>query len=122
MEFIHLDNFIVPSTMPVGYFLLVLIYVLKKNVDRWFKINWKKRKGELYLVAWWLAMLMMYVVEFATHGQYRVPQKMIETCILILLPFGSNAISKIMHKRYTSVHHNKKIANVRRLERLQARS
>jgi hypothetical protein len=102
--------------MPIAYFLLVLIYVLRKNVDRWFEKNWKKRKGELYLVGWWLAMLVMYVIEFKTNGQYHVPPKMIETCILVLLPYGANAVSKHMHK------HRRKPNCSRQLIRVKVRS
>ena len=55
IEFIQLDAFQVPAYMPFAYFLLILIYVLKKEVHRWLKRSWKKQKGEFFLIGWWLA-------------------------------------------------------------------
>lgn len=122
MEFIHVDKFTVPPTMPVVYILLIFVFVLKKNVDRWFNRNWKKRKGELYLVGWWIAMLMMYIIQFETHDQYRVPPKMIETCILILLPYGVNTISKVLHTQLKSgVKHKRKTVTIVQQAHVKAR-
>ena len=102
VEFIHLDTFSVPGEMPAAYFLLIIIYVLRKEVDRWLRKHWKKRKGEFFLIGWWCGLLIMFIIEFKTHGHYAVPKRMIETCIWILIPFAATAVSKIVHARVKS--------------------
>src|SRR3989344_401067 len=97
MEFLHWDNYAVPLEMPLSYFLLVMIYVLRKEVDRWLKKSLRKRKGEYFLLGWWLAMLVMFVIEFMTLGRYSVPSRMVETCIWVLIPYCLSALSKILH-------------------------
>ncbi|MFC1687328.1 hypothetical protein ACFL0L_02020 [Patescibacteria group bacterium] len=92
-----MDTFTVPGEMPIAYFLLIIIYVLRKEVDRWLKKEWKKRKGEFFLIGWWCGLLIMFIIEFKTHGNYTVPKRMIETCIWILIPFAVTASSKIVH-------------------------
>jgi len=96
-EFIHFDTFTVPTEMPFAYFLLILIYVLRKEVDRWLRKAWKKRKGELFLVGWWFALLIMFIIEFKTLGKYSVPNRMINTCFWILIPYGVTTVSKIIN-------------------------
>ncbi|MFA6495630.1 MAG: hypothetical protein WCV50_00735 [Patescibacteria group bacterium] len=95
LEFLHFDNFSIPGSMPFAYLLLILIYVLRKEVDRWLRRNTKKRRGELFVIGWWLTLLMMFIVEFSTHSRYCVSKRMMETCILVLLPYIGTIVSKI---------------------------
>lgn len=97
VEFFKIDQFTVPKNMPFAYFMLILIYVMRKEVSRWLKENMKKRRGEIFLIGWWLSLLVMFVIEFNTHGKYCVPKRMMETCIWILLPYIGTLISRIAY-------------------------
>lgn len=97
VEFVKVNTFRIPEEMPFVYFLLILIYALRKEVDRWLKKTRKARKGELFVLGWWFAMLVMFIIEFRSLGFYTVPDRMIQTCIWVLLPYAATSISKIIH-------------------------
>jgi ACR3 family arsenite efflux pump ArsB len=77
----------VPSEMPIFYAVLVLLYVLRKRADSWMDTAIKKRGGEYFLVGWWFTLLVMFVIQVVTGGRYAVPRRMVETCLLISIPF-----------------------------------
>ncbi|MFH0804694.1 MAG: hypothetical protein V1916_00695 [Patescibacteria group bacterium] len=77
----------VPYEMPIFYAVLVLLYVLRKQADSWLDTTIKKRKGEYFLIGWWFALLVMFVIQVVTGGRYAVPRRMVETCLLISIPF-----------------------------------
>lgn len=101
-EFAKLDNYMVPDTMPFGYFMLLLLYVIKKGSDLWLNIHWQKRKGEFYLVAWFVVMMMMYIIQFVTDGAYVVPKSMLVTIIGIVIAYTGSMVSTIAHYLVTS--------------------
>jgi hypothetical protein len=101
-EFLYTDKFTVPAEMPFVYVLLFLLYV---EVEQWLRRQWKHDTGELFLIGWWFAMLVMYVIEFATISKYSVPRRMVETCVLMLVPFVLGIFSKVMHKRNARKQH-----------------
>lgn len=96
-EFLKLDTFSVPEGMPFCYFLLLILYIVKKESDRWLDIRWKKRKGEFYLVAWFIVSGIMFIIDFLTLGKYAVPNRLIETLIWIIVAYSGAMISIIMH-------------------------
>ena len=96
-EFIHLDSHVVPWRMPIVYFLLLTLYIVRKESDRWLDIKWKKRKGEIYLVLWFVVTGVMFVIEWSTSGYYLVPGRLIETLIWIIVAYAGAMISIITH-------------------------
>jgi len=96
-EFLKLDSFSVPGSMPFGYFLLLILYIVKKESDRWLDVRWKKRKGEFYLVAWFIVAGVMFIIEFFTLDKYIVPKRLIETLIWIVVVYFGAMISIIIH-------------------------
>ncbi len=96
-EFLKLDSFSVPGSMPFGYLLLLILYIVKKESDRWLDVRWKKRKGEFYLVTWFIIAGVMFSIEFYTLGKYTVPGRLIETPIWIVVAYSGAMISIIMH-------------------------
>ncbi|XOU94816.1 MAG: hypothetical protein ACNFW9_01985 [Candidatus Kerfeldbacteria bacterium] len=102
VEFIKYENFTVPGGMPFGYFMLLLLYIIKKESDRWLKIHWEKRVGEFYLIGWFVAMMIMFIIEFSTDGEYKVPRKLFETIIAIVVAYIGSMSSIIIHYLVTS--------------------
>lgn len=96
-EFIHLDSYVIPYRMPIVYFFLLILYIVKKESDRWLDIKWKKRKGEIYLVLWFVVTGVMFIIEWFTSGYYLVPGRLIETLIWIIVAYAGAMVSIIVH-------------------------
>ncbi|MCH7491962.1 hypothetical protein IID19_00010 [Patescibacteria group bacterium] len=83
--------------MPIVYFFLLILYIVKKESDRWLDIKWKKRKGEIYLVLWFVVTGVMFIIEWFTSGYYLVPGRLIETLIWIIVAYAGAMVSIIVH-------------------------
>ena len=111
VEFLKIDAFKVPPSMPFIYAILVFLYFVNKEFDRWLNRSWRKRQDEYFIVIWWCVLLAMTVIEFATQGKLTVPTRMIETCLAITVPFLLTEVSKHIHAkkhRLQIMHHQPK--------------
>ncbi|MFA5052326.1 MAG: hypothetical protein WC544_04705 [Patescibacteria group bacterium] len=86
-EFLHWNIVSIPFEMPLFYGLIVLLYVLRKNTDAWLEKIRNKRPGEYFLIGWWLGLLAMFVIQILSRGAYIVPKRMLETCLIISVPY-----------------------------------
>ena len=106
VEFAKFEGYATPETMPFGYFMLLFLYVIKKASDLWLNIQWKKRKGELYLISWFIVMMVMYIIQFATNGEYVVPRSLLVTIIGIVIAYACSMISTVAHFLVTTPEGN----------------
>lgn len=97
-EHLQWDRIYVPIEMPFFYTTLIMLYVLRKRAEAWLDTARKKRKGEYFLIGWYAALLGMLINQIFSHGQYTVPKRMYETCLLILIPFCTGELLKMCQK------------------------
>ncbi len=89
----------VPGYMPFSYFLLLSLYVVRKEVKKRLKRARVKRKGEIYLKLWWVVLFLLYIVEAFSGGYLQVPWKAVETVLLISTVYYSSEIHRYFLKK-----------------------
>lgn len=97
MEFLHIGTFVVPEVAPYGYFCNLTLYIIKKESDRWLNVRWNKRKGEYYMILWFIELFIMLIVEFVTHGEHQVPHTLLDTLVRIIFAYTAAMFSLIFH-------------------------
>ena len=99
VSLISLLAYQVPEGMTWAYASLLGAYTTGKEVNKWVgkKITIAK-PGELMVYAWWISLLLMYVVIFR-NATYKLPQEMDSVCFWVLGIFFGGETSKILRSK-----------------------
>jgi len=89
----------VPGYMPFSYFLLLSLYVVRKEVKKRLRRARVKRRGEIYLKLWWAVLFLLYLVEGMSGGYFQVPWKAVETVFFISTVYYSSEIHRYFLKK-----------------------
>jgi hypothetical protein len=95
-QFLKIDRFQVPPSMPFAYLVFLVAYGVRKEVDRWVKVSYKKRRGEYFFWLWALYLFVLYVVEWYTREKYVVPSRSIEALVYAGIVYVGTGTSRIL--------------------------
>lgn len=96
LEFLRVNRWVLPSSMPLAYFLLISAYGIRKEIDRWVHGQTKRRRGERFFWMWALMAFALYVASFVTHGEYVVPRSLLETWLYATIVYAGTGTSRIL--------------------------
>ena len=87
-----------PAPAPFLYFVILAVWVTRKEVERWLRTKWIGKRGELYVLVWLIMTWSMIFVSTTTNGKYQIPPKLIETLLYVIMVYIGTCFSK--YKRY----------------------
>lgn len=61
-----------PDVAVTSYLILLGVYIVHKEVNRWTGVKMNAKPGELIVFVWWFSLLVMVLVSFLT--QLHVPE------------------------------------------------
>lgn len=61
-----------PDIAVTSYLVLLGVYIVHKEVNRWTGVKMAARPGELVVYVWWASLMLMVIVSFVT--QLEVPE------------------------------------------------
>ncbi len=90
----------VPRAMTIIYLSLVGSYTLHKEINQWNgKFLASSRPGQIIFIGWLAVALTMLVIEFWTHGMYKMTTEMFEFCLGLIAIFVGNEVSKSIRSK-----------------------
>lgn len=97
-EFLKPGILKIPKETPFLYFIILAFWVIKKEIERWLKKKWVKRKGEIYVMAWLALGWIMVLISSFFKGKYQIPAKLMETILYVVFIYIGSCFSK--YKKY----------------------
>ena len=94
LEFFKPGVLKLPTSAPFLYFTILSTWVIKKEINRWLKKKWIKKKGELYVACWLIMTWLMILISTITKGKYELPSKLIETVLYVVMIYLGTCFSK----------------------------
>ncbi len=73
------------------YVGILSIYSAEKEFRRWYNLHRGKHPGELYVVAWTLMVVSIFIADFLVKSTYVIPEAIVSTYIVVV---GILAITK----------------------------
>ncbi len=91
----------VTTSSAVIYGVVLACYVGNKEFKRWqSKHQYKSMHfGEIYPIAWSIAMIVFVIISFFSHGKFRIPSEFPATYITILGIYIISQQSKVIYSK-----------------------
>lgn len=86
-----------PFKMPASYLVLLILYAVRKETERWLRRIRRKRRGEIFFWLWWFLLLTMFIISSLSRGKYGVPDKALETCLYVSGVYFGTELSKLLY-------------------------
>lgn len=105
-------NFFIP-TLPLpdvavtSYLILLGVYILHKEVNRWTGVKMLAKPGELIVYVWWTSLMAMVLISFLTKFQVSEALKFMSYEILGALLVSEISKSINSYKIRKSAHYQK---------------
>jgi len=96
-----LKIFKTPEALIWLYIYIIFVYVGNKEViERWIRNKfWKPRPGELLLLLWGLAILLIFIAEYLSHRRICTPPLMLPVFQTLLGTFILSIGSKSLYEK-----------------------
>ena len=93
-----------PDVAVTSYLILLGVYIVHKEVNRWTGVKMSAKPGELIVFVWWFSLLVMVLISFLT--QLHVPEGIKFMSYEILGALLASEISKSVNAYITKTEHN----------------
>lgn len=90
-----------PTSAPFLYFVILAAWVTRKEIERWLRKRWMKKKGELYVYVWLIMIWLVILISTVTKGKYQLPSKLIETVLYVVMVYLGTCFSK--YRKYKQI-------------------
>lgn len=96
-----------PDVAATSYLILLGVYILHKEVNRWTGVKMAARPGEFIVYVWWGSLMIMVLVSFLTKLQVPETIKFMSYDILGALLVSEISKSLNSYKIKTDQNHNR---------------
>jgi len=91
-------EFLSPS-FSIIYTGVLTLYVGTKEFDRWNDFHGGRHPGELFIIAWTVVVLILFVAQFIFGKGYKTSPEMVPDYIMVLSIFAITQKSKRLHHK-----------------------